>query len=205
MALDQKRAWNREYRTRGRLWRGESKERDTLTEALIQGRILDNGCGNGKGTPSGRDVVGLDFSYHALSLYRIAPKVLGDMTNLPFKSEIFSNVLFIHSLDHLSFEQRIVALNEAWRVLEDEGKVIVRVFSRSDFRYGKGKEIEDGTYIRGNGLFTHYFRKKELETHPLFKVAKILNINYFVNIQNTQYKRREFIIILVKCKSGNIL
>ena len=204
MRLDQRKSWNREYRMRGNLWRGELKEKDIFDDILVPGMTLDNGCGTGKGTPVTENLIGLDFSVFALSLYRGKTKVLGDMVQLPFKSNSFSNILFIHSLDHLSTKERSQALEEAGRVLNEDGRVIIRVFSRLDFRYGKGQETEEATFLRGNRIQTHYFQRDELSSSDLFKVSKIFDINYEINIQNKRFNRREFIIILVKCKSKNI-
>ncbi|MGC8561721.1 MAG: class I SAM-dependent methyltransferase [Thermoplasmata archaeon] len=203
MGQDQKKSWNREYRLKGKLWRGELKEKGILSESLLPGLTLDNGCGNGKGTPPADEVIGLDFSIFALSLYGSNSKVLGDMVNLPFKDGSFSNVLFIHSLDHLSKEDRLLALREAGRVLKDGGRVVARVFSREDFRYGKGKEIEEGTFLRGNRIQTHYFDKEEFSIGQVFKVINLIEINYKINIQKNIFKRQEFIIILTKSKSEN--
>ncbi len=204
MRRDQRKSWDREYRLRGKLWRGELKENDIFEENLLPGLTLDNGCGNGKGTPSNADSVGLDFSIFALSIYSGNSKVLGDMTSLPFKDGKFSNVLFIHSLDHLDTGERASALEEAARVLKEDGKAVIRVFSTDDFRYGKGLETEPGTFLRGNKISTHYFTDDELQGSPLFKLSKIYNINYTINIHKKTFNRRELIIILTKCKSENI-
>lgn len=203
MRQDQRRAWNREYRLRGRLWRGELKEKEIFLDNLVPGVTLDDGCGNGKGTPKIENLVGLDFSKFALSLYQAESKVLGDIVNLPFKANTFSNVLLIHSLDHLRNEERTEALLEAVRVLRDDGKIFVRVFSKSDFRYGKGKEVEGGTFQRGNGIETHYFGLKEFLNNPKYEVKRVINVDYHINIQMKKFKRSEFIIILSKSKSKN--
>lgn len=204
MRQDQRKSWDREYRLRGKLWRGKLKEVGIYEKNLVPGMTLDNGCGNGKGTPIVGDVTGLDFSKFALYLYEGGDRVLGDIVNLPFKSRTFANVLFIHSLDHLNGGERIQALAEAVRVLKDDGILLVRAFSRQDFRCGKGVETEDGTFLRGTKITTHYFDREEFSDSSLFKVSKIFDINYEVKIQNVRFNRREFIIILVKCKSENI-
>ncbi len=204
MRQDQRKSWDREYRLRGKLWRGELKEKEIFDDTLLSGLTLDNGCGNGKGTPVTKNSIALDFSIFALSIYAGESKVLGDMVSLPFKDRTFSNILFIHSLDHLNSAERTMALEEAARVLKEDGRVVARVFSTLDFRYGKGRETEPRTFFRGNKISTHYFEKDELPGSPLFKVSRIYDINYNINIQNKKFNRREFIIILVKCKSENI-
>jgi len=195
--------WDREYHRKGKLWRGESRDVGIITPFLSSGPILDSGCGNGKYSPPGDNIISLDFSRNALILHPSKLKVLGDMRYLPFRDAVFSSVLFMHSLDHLVAEERRAALNEGLRVLKPEGIMAVRVFSRSDFRYGKGKEVEEGTFIRGNGIITHYFKLEELESLSGMKIERFDKINYYINILNKKYMREEFIIIFKKYKSSN--
>ena len=35
-------------------------------------------------------------------------------------------------------------------------------FLNRDFRYGQGNETEPGTFLRGNGIQTHYFTGQEV-------------------------------------------
>lgn len=204
MVEGQRRHWNREYRLRGRLWRGEIKETEIFQSTMIPGLSLDNGCGNGKGAPVTDDMIGLDYSHFALKLYPGKFRILGNMLNLPFKNSSFSNVVFIHSLDHLLTAEREGAIREASRVLIDKGRIIIRVFSEKDFRFGKGREIERGTFIRGDSIITHYFNLKEFLKYDFLESTAVHEINYYINIKNERIKRAEFIIILVKCNSENI-
>ncbi|MEM0130251.1 MAG: methyltransferase domain-containing protein [Thermoplasmatales archaeon] len=197
----QMRAWNREYRMRGKLWRGEQRDRGSIEQYLQGNLILDDGSGDGKSTPRSWGVVSLDFSLHALLLNPSDMKILGEMSRLPFKDSSFSSVLFIHSLDHLLVSERASALDEARRVLVPEGFTIVRVFSRRDFRFGKGREVEDGTFLRGNGVLTHYFTEGEIVSPRGMKEVKREEINYYINIHGRAYLRQEYIIIFKKLKS----
>ena len=45
------------------------------------------------------------------------------------------------------------------RVLRPGGEVRFKAFSRADMRFGKGEEVEPGTFIRGAGVLTHYFSR----------------------------------------------
>ncbi|MEL9914649.1 MAG: class I SAM-dependent methyltransferase [Thermoplasmatales archaeon] len=197
----QMRAWNREYRLRGRLWRGEQRDIGYIEPYLQGNLILDDGSGDGKSTPKIGRVVSLDFSFHALLLNPSDIKILGEMSRLPFKDSSFSTVLLIHSLDHLLADERDSALNEAKRVLVPGGFMIVRVFSRCDFRFGKGNEVEDGTFLRGNGIVTHYFTEGEIVSPGGMEEVKREEINYHINIHGHAYLRQEYIIIFKKLKS----
>lgn len=79
-------------------------------------------------------VVGLDFSYGMLhkardkarkkrlsSLYQ----VMGDVSAMPFKKNVFECVICSHSMYELKSEARMKALNEIWRVLKENGRFIM--------------------------------------------------------------------------------
>jgi SAM-dependent methyltransferase len=195
--------WNLEYKHRGKLWRGASKERGLVESAMEKGLTLDNGCGNGKESPRGDGTVGVDFSIFALRSYPNRNKVLANMASLPFRDESFENVLFFHSLDHLVETQREMAIAEGARVLKNGGKMFIKVFSRNDFRSNKGNQIEEGTFLRGNNIITHYFAENEFRDIVGLKVVNFIKINYHINIKNVKKGREEYIIILIKCKSEN--
>jgi len=195
----QRKYWEIEYRKRGKLWRGSSREVDEIKNHILgEGRTLDAGCGNGKDTPLLDNIIGLDFSRNGLKLYPFNTKIQGDIRILPFKASTFSNILFIHSLDHLLEEDRKIAMNEAYRILQKGGKVAIKSFTINDFRYGKGKEIESNTFERGNKIFTHYFNIEEFDNIPLFKLGRKKIINYNIIIKGQVIKREEIIIILIK-------
>ncbi|MEM0128165.1 MAG: class I SAM-dependent methyltransferase [Thermoplasmatales archaeon] len=196
-------AWNREYRLRGRLWRGERRDRNIVEPYLSGSLILDDGCGDGKGSPKKSGVVSIDFSIHALRLNPSNLKIVGDMTSLPFRNSTFDVVLLTHSIDHLMEEGRRTALSEASRVLIPGGFMIIRVFSRLDFRFSKGKEVEEGTFVRGNGILTHYFNPDEIAPSLGMTFEKREKIDYYINIQGHKYLREEYIIIFKKLKSEN--
>ena len=35
-------------------------------------------------------------------------------------------------------------------------------FGKSDLRFGEGNEVEDSSFLRGNGIMTHYFQEGEI-------------------------------------------
>ncbi|MEM2870803.1 MAG: class I SAM-dependent methyltransferase [Thermoplasmata archaeon] len=112
-------------------------------------------------------LVGLDFSISALKpLLRRGTwsLVLGDATELPFRSQSFDLVFCRHLLEHLEEEGRRRTASEMLRVLADGGRAWVTVFSVDDARFGKGREVERGTFLRGDGILRHYFTGDELRS-----------------------------------------
>ncbi|MCG7844821.1 MAG: class I SAM-dependent methyltransferase [Methanomassiliicoccales archaeon] len=157
-------SWDRLYSGDDRPWKG-----DADFDLSGHGAVLELGVGNGKGLTvlsTEARPIGLDFSRQALLSCRrwhSLPLVQGDVTALPFKEGCFQFVSAAHVLGHLLLEDRIKAAAEALRVLTDGGRMYINVFGEQDMRYGKGTEVEERTYERGNGIICHYFVEGEVE------------------------------------------
>ncbi len=150
------------------MWKGPSGHPHTP----LGGRVLELGCGNGKTAAAlvrhADLVVGLDFSRSGLLSCRASvhsPRlelVEADVRALPFPHHVFDHVVAVHVLGHLLKEERRNALSEIRRVTAPGGTVIIRAFSQRDLRAGKGQEVEPGTFMKGNGIPTHFFSRQEL-------------------------------------------
>lgn len=145
---------------------------------LASVRWLDAGCGDGKGlVPLAHAIdttpVGVDASRQGLRLARAAGGehenadarwVQADVRSLPFDAGAFGVVRAVHILGHLVEADRVQAARELARVVAHDGVLLATEFTVDDFRAGSGEEVEQGTYRRGHGVLTHYFRSGELET-----------------------------------------
>jgi ubiquinone/menaquinone biosynthesis C-methylase UbiE len=161
------RIWDGEYTTKGALWKGAPRHSIDLTPGSI---VLEIGCGSGK-TMSGMGgvkAVGIDISPVALDMCRARycsegqDYAIADASLLPFRDGCFDVVLSFHVLEHLYRREREEAAREMLRVLRPGGELRFKAFSRSDMRFGKGEEVEPGTFIRGAGVLTHYFSVEEV-------------------------------------------
>jgi SAM-dependent methyltransferase len=156
-------SWDRWYEKEGRPWKGSSDE-----ELDMRGPVLELGIGNGKNLsafPAGTEIIGLDFSRHALRTCSGMPKVQlvqADVTALPFADGSFPNVAASHVLGHLDQGSLSKACAEIERVLRKDGTLYVSVFGEEDMRCGKGEEVEMRTFRRGNGVICHYFLENEV-------------------------------------------
>lgn len=167
----QRAAWDLEYSKPDPVWKGPPQEGADLPAGL---RVLEVGCGNGKTLAAlaraGNSVVGVDFSTPAL---RTCPQgerielVRGNVLRMPMASRSFDVAVLFHVLEHFLEGDRARVVEEVRRVLRPGGHALVRVFSTSDMRYGKGTEVEKDTFVRGTGIRYHYFREEEL--HELFQ------------------------------------
>jgi ubiquinone/menaquinone biosynthesis C-methylase UbiE len=160
-------AWDKDYTSRGRLWGGGVKDLPALPEGSS---VLELGCGDGKtlcALPGGGRAVGLDVSPRALLLARRARAdaqlILADASRLPFREKSFDAVFAFHVTGHLLAADRQALAAEAARVLVPGGRLFFRDFSDQDMRAGQGVEVEPGTFRRGSGILTHYFKEDEVK------------------------------------------
>ena len=158
-------AWDRDYASRGRVWAGGVKD---LPQLPACSRVLELGCGDGKTLavmPYGWVKVALDVSLQALLLARLAGTdasfILADASRLPLANERFDAVFAFHVAGHLLAEGRAALAREAARVLRPRGRLFFRDFSSFDMRAGLGEMVEPGTYLRKNGIITHFFDEDE--------------------------------------------
>jgi MPBQ/MSBQ methyltransferase len=162
-------AWEADYAQKGRLYAGAPQP---LPVFPAGSRVLELGCGNGKTLSAMCDtdwqVTAVDFSCSAVVLarkcvsnYPLADIAVADGRQLPFRDAVFDAVFAHHVLGHLTGPGRDRAARELSRVMKPGGKLSFCDFSCRDFRYGRGRTTEPGTFLRGNGIATHYFTVQE--------------------------------------------
>lgn len=163
---DHLQAWNQDYAQRGRIWGGSVRDLPALPEGSL---VLEMGCGDGKSLssmPASWTVAAIDISIQALRLARKARPdaglILADGCRLPLRSERFDAVFAFHVVGHLLLAERLALAGEAARVLRPGGRLLFRDFSVEDMRMGQGEAVEAGTFRRGSGIITHYFREGEV-------------------------------------------
>jgi SAM-dependent methyltransferase len=179
-------AWNREYREKGRIWRGAPPK---LPHLPAGSRVLELGCGNGKALAAMLRrpwwVAALDISPPAVRLGREiavsltdAPSkvdlMVADAVLLPFRDSFFDAVFVFHVIGHLRENDRRRAAREAARVLKAGASLFFLEFGVEDMRAGKGEEVEPETFRRGGGVLTHYFT--EGEVLELFSILRPVSI-----------------------------
>ncbi len=166
--------WDGEYTTKGALWKGAPRQSIDLRPGSV---VLEVGCGSGKTISgmSGVRAVGIDISSVALEMCRTMYSsegqeyAIADAGKLPFREGCFDVVLSFHILEHLYRREREESAREMLRVLRPGGEIMFKAFSQADMRFGKGNEVEPGSFIRGAGVLTHYFSPGEVRT--LFRGA----------------------------------
>ncbi len=165
-------AWDKLYEKHG-LQFGGSGDAGPLERFLRKDMlVLDAGCGEGKTLDilsRNAEVVGCDFSRRCLIAFRSRSDgdrkvnlVECNLTSLPFAREKFDAVACVHSLSHLLLDDRRRAADQCSEALVPGGHLFIEGFGRGDLRFGSGSLVEQGTFVRGNGIMTHYFEEGEM-------------------------------------------
>lgn len=85
----------------------------------VKGKLLDIGCGYNHLVKNYNDGIGIDvYPWKGID-------VLVDTRHLPFQSKIFDTITFMANLNHIPVQIRKLVLDEAYRVLKDDGRIII--------------------------------------------------------------------------------
>ena len=173
--------------TRVRIWGSVKK---FLNEIIINSINLDNGCGNGKNMLYRPELTfkGIDISKEQVNICQKKglDVIESTMTALPFQNDTFNNIICIASYHHLdNDDDRKKSLDEMYRCLEPNGKVLITVWAMeqgedSKFHFTKRDEqvswkSKDGNiYLR----YYHIYNKGDIEEEitrlqPNFKINNV--------------------------------
>lgn len=211
---DTRDAWDAEYRLRGQLWGGSPP---SLPDIPAGSRVLEIGCGSGKTVSTlvhcSRDITAIDFSEKAAKItrrllmrYDAGDGAVADARFLPFHDHAFGYVVARHVIGHMRIEGRRAVAREAGRVLQPGGHLVVQVFSVEDMRSGSGRKVEDGSFLRGRGIITHYFTIPELE--ELFTGLRRESVTpryWKIRVRGRDLLRAEIVAMFQKKEPGHAL
>jgi len=185
----------------GKLDLNTKKVLDRFLKGINKGKILDNGCGNGRIKKyledNGWNTYGSDIAENAIKkASKISPLnlVVSPSENLPFRNRIFEVVLSYRVLHSMTKKNRMKALREMDRVLKDKGVLLISVQTADDIEtikeYKKyGVEVKDDKNsfivdIEIDGKIIqrqkHFYTRKdlvdEIERNTHLEVVKIARV-----------------------------
>lgn len=177
-------------------------------------RILDAGCGIGRHigffAHQGYDVYGMDLSKEAIDiaqawLYKQRMKanlIVGDLSQTSYDSNFFDVIVSLSVLDHVTFSESKIIINEFNRILKPGGYLFVSLRSTYDSEYGRGEKVDNNSFILEggyeDGILQHYFDLDEI--NGLLHDFKIFDIE----LREERFSSRESIDNAYEKSSGNI-
>ena len=192
---------------------------DTFTKEDL---VVDLCCGNGRHlipcVKRCRKAIGIDISKELLF---IVQKKLDNVTllhsnvvHIPLKSNTVDAVLYIASLHNIKGrDRRIQSLREVGRILKNDGKALISVWSRWQDRYrkqffkkwftqtGQAEFGDINIYWRQHGLniprFYHLYGKRELLSDLHKADLKIIDIQG-IKIHSERYPDNYFAVVKKK-------
>jgi len=185
--------WEARFRKDGKVW-GEDPS-PSAAEAVSFFRdfgarnILVPGCSYGRHcllfAKEGFAVTGFDVALSALYIARdwlfsrsvSAALVRADARWCPFAPGSFEGAYLFNVLHFFLREDRTRVLNELCRVLVPGAPIVLCVFSDSDPGYGRGLEVEPGTFDARSGRPAHFFSEASLlEQLSGFRIARFQKV-----------------------------
>jgi len=162
--------WESSFRDKQEMWGFEPADCAITTVELFKkhglNKILIPGFGYGRNagifTDSGFNVTGIEISQTAIDLakkhYGNHVKVFhGSVSAMPFDQNIYDGI-FCYALIHLlSATERMKLINDCYNQLRPNGYMIFMAISKSDAKYGEGKEIFKDTFETMHGVTLHFY------------------------------------------------
>jgi ubiquinone/menaquinone biosynthesis C-methylase UbiE len=126
---------------------GEGHLYRAVAEKVGKGRVLDVGCGRAtllfRLSSQGRELHGIDIARQALkrikTLHEGINFYLGDVRNLPFKTDTFDYLVCIETLEHIAGDELV---RDCFRVLKPGGSALFTIPS------GKGISGNEPEHLR---------------------------------------------------------
>ncbi|MCC7565810.1 MAG: class I SAM-dependent methyltransferase [Methanomicrobiaceae archaeon] len=192
------RAWDEEYSSRGCLWGRHTRDLPCLFENAA---VLELGCGNGSTVSAMMGqrwmITALDFSGNAVARSCRIPGaasrihfLVADACSLPFLDCSFDAIFASHVIGHMLRPGRSRIALESARTLRKGGRLFFCGFGVDDMRFGRGKEVEEHTFLRRGSVLNHYFTGDEVrQLFGMLTPVSVRTHRWCMMIRGTEMQR----------------
>ena len=102
-------------------------ERINAVIPFIKGRVIDMGCCKNSLIKKYRDMGGDGLGFDVFPFDGV--DVVVDSLNLPFNNAEFNTAVLLGSLNHIPSEKRVPVLKELYRVLSNDGRLLITMIN----------------------------------------------------------------------------
>ena len=178
-------------------------------------RMLDLGCGAGRHVifmaREGFQAYGTDFSIagvHSAQEWLKSeniPAVVkqAEMSVQPFPDNFFDGIICAGVLYYNDISGIKKTIAEIHRILKPQGKVVLIIRTTDDYRYGRGRKIEENTFqldidnTNENGMIMHFFDDSEIP--EFFKQFNVITLEKTeTTFSNRKGKNSDWIVVVEK-------
>lgn len=201
--------WEQRYREEGMIWGSEASPTayhafDLFRDYHVR-TILVPGSGYGRNTKvfsSRYQVAGLELSQDAIQMARE-----WDQNSTFFQGSILNELeaskkydaVYCFDVLHLFLQRdRMTLIHNCAKALNCQGLMYFTCFSDEDVNYGRGRQLEEGTYEYKADKYAHFFSEEDLRGH--FREYEILGTGstietlHYMDNQTREYALRYIIV-----------
>lgn len=162
----------------------------SLRRKSKEARVLDLACGAGRHlvylAGQGFDACGTDFSETgpAMAKERLKRENLKahilrcDIKMLPFVASCFDAAICIRAIYHQRLNEVQQTVSEIHRILKRNGVLLVNYLSTRTYKYGKGAQIDEDTFVEQEGVekgVVHHFADEQ-RLRQLFRRFTVIDL-----------------------------
>jgi SAM-dependent methyltransferase len=169
--------WESSFREKQEMWGSQPADVAVATAALFKQAGLHNilipGFGYGRNAgvfiSNGMKVTGIEISETAIDLAgkhfdNTVSIYHGSVGAMPFDEQVYDGI-FCYALIHLlNEEERVKLIDDCFRQLAPGGCMVFVAVSKSDARYGEGKEAGKDTFETKHGIRLFFYDRDAVQS-----------------------------------------
>lgn len=183
--------WEDKFKGRREMWGWDPADSAIVTLEIFRKHQIQNilipGFGYGRNAKvfidAGFKVTGIEISRTAIEIadQHFAGNIKvhhGSVNLMPFDQELYDGIFCYALLHLLNAEERSRFIEACYKQLKPGGLMVFVSLSKSDYRYGQGKEISKDTFAAWPGVDLFFY--DSISIHEEFKIYGLVDAQILV-------------------------